>query len=89
MPSKSSSYAVPEEQYTLHETIGRTVVLSHDTNRNKLQQAGHCLCELNHLPRFCEFECVRTLLRPPTLASFSDDADELWSSTHDKRFQFG
>ncbi|XP_076319182.1 uncharacterized protein LOC143230066 isoform X2 [Tachypleus tridentatus] len=62
MPSKSSSYAVPEEQYTLHETIGRTVVLSHDTNRNKLQQAGHCLCELNHLPRFCEFECVRTLL---------------------------
>ncbi|XP_076342925.1 uncharacterized protein LOC143243070 isoform X2 [Tachypleus tridentatus] len=37
------------------------VVLSHDTNRNKLQQAGHCLCELNHLPRFCDFECVRTL----------------------------
>ncbi|XP_076343323.1 uncharacterized protein LOC143243348 isoform X3 [Tachypleus tridentatus] len=31
------------------------------TNINKLQQAGHCLCELNHLPRFCDFECVRTL----------------------------
>ncbi|XP_076312024.1 putative protein kinase C delta type homolog isoform X2 [Tachypleus tridentatus] len=25
--------------------------------------------------------------RPPTLASFSDDADEPWSSTHAKRFQ--
>ncbi|XP_076367674.1 uncharacterized protein LOC143255622 isoform X2 [Tachypleus tridentatus] len=28
-------------------------------------------------------------LRPPTLASFSDNADEPWSPTHNKRFQLG
>ncbi|XP_076317676.1 ubiquinol-cytochrome c reductase complex assembly factor 1 isoform X2 [Tachypleus tridentatus] len=44
---------VVKQNFTLYQWCCAMTIC---TNRNKLQYAGHCVCELNHLPRFREFE---------------------------------